>query len=134
MTRRTGPTPAVRALVADRDGGACARCGLLITRDWSLHHRVPRGAGGSRRPELNLPGNLVLLCGHATSPEGCHQHIEANRREAQRTGYLISKLGQLDPADVPLLYHGAAWVRLDHHGGITTLAHLDTERHMEGLS
>ncbi|MBB4931816.1 hypothetical protein F4561_002636 [Lipingzhangella halophila] len=125
MTRRTGPTPTVRALVSDRDGGQCARCGLLITREWSLHHRVPRGSGGSKRPEINSPANLLLLCGSATSPEGCHLAVESHRRDAQRTGYLITKLANLDPADVPLLYHGAAWVRLDHHGGITVHAELD---------
>lgn len=66
----SGPTKATRALVWERDAGRCARCGLPITREWSLHHRVPRGAGGSRRPELNSPANLVLLCGSATSPKG----------------------------------------------------------------
>ncbi|TQN30589.1 5-methylcytosine-specific restriction protein A [Haloactinospora alba] len=119
----SGPTKATRALVWERDAGRCARCGLPITREWSLHHRVPRGAGGSRRPELNSPANLVLLCGSATSPKGCHLAVESDRRDAQRTGYLISKLVNLDPAEVPLLYHGAWWVRLDHHGGTTVHAH-----------
>lgn len=52
--------------------------------------------------------------------------MESDRREAQRTGYLITKLATLDPADVPLLYQRRAWVRLDHHGGITVHAELDS--------
>lgn len=44
--KRTGPSPAVRKLVIDRDERTCARCGKPIgSGQWSLQHRLARGAG-----------------------------------------------------------------------------------------
>lgn len=121
MSRRTGPTPTVRAAVWDRDGGACAWCGTPITGEHSLQHRRARGMGGTKRADTNSPANLVLTCGSATT--GCHGWIESHPREAERREFRLRQLA--DPADVPLLYRGARWVRLDHHGGITVHAQLN---------
>ncbi len=115
MARRvTGPTKAVRNMVWERDRGACAWCGgPVVEGDHSLQHRRARGMGGTRRADANSPANLVLVHGSATT--GCHGHIEAHPGEAARRGF---RLGQLaDPADVPVLYAGRVWVRLDHAGG-----------------
>ena len=103
MSRRnTGPTHEVRQLVMERDGYACVKCGFPVSgepgRDYSLQHRTPRGMGGSRDPRLNLPSNLILLCGSGTT--ACHGDVEANRATARAHGYLVPR--PLDPAEVPV--------------------------------
>lgn len=98
--RNTGPTPAVRRTVTERAGGACERCGRAITGDYSIHHRKPRGMGGTRDPKANSPANLVLLCGSATSPDGCHTAVERFRQAAINTGYIVTRTA--DPEGVPI--------------------------------
>lgn len=57
-----------------------------------LHHRKPRGMGGSSDPHINDPVNLIPVC------LSCHQWIESHRDEAREKGWLVpfSK----DPADI----------------------------------
>ena len=102
----TGPTLATVHQVWARDEGCCARCGSAITgtrgTDWSVHHRAPRSMGGSKRAWINSPANLVILCGHATSPDGCHQWVESNRDAARDAGFLISANGNLTASQVPI--------------------------------
>lgn len=119
----TGPSKLVVALVFDRDGGCCIRCGKAVRpegrgEDWSIQHRRARGAGGDVRPETNLPANLVILCGSATSAGGCHEHVEKNRTEARLAGW--SMRWKQDPIRVPL---NTWWgpVVLDDKGGWTLL-------------
>jgi 5-methylcytosine-specific restriction endonuclease McrA len=50
--RRTGPTDVVKAIVYDRDGGPCVRCGRRD--ELTTHHRVNRGMGGAREEWINL--------------------------------------------------------------------------------
>lgn len=111
MTRNTGPTVATVQLVWERDRGACARCGLNVRKEdrgtsWSLHHRRPRGMGGTRHIWVNLPANLAVLCGSGTT--GCHGWVEGNRSTAVDAGWLVSGLGRTLPADIPYLHaiHG----------------------------
>lgn len=104
--KETGPSKLVVALVFDRDGGCCIRCGLAVRPEdrgerWSIQHRRARGAGGDVRPETNLPANLVILCGSATSAGGCHEWAENNRTEARLAG--LSMRWKQDPQKVPLL-------------------------------
>ena len=52
MARSTGPTPSTVRVVWERDLGSCARCGTGLRFEdrgygWSVHHRSPRGMGGS---------------------------------------------------------------------------------------
>lgn len=90
--RSTGPVRGVVDLVYARDGGACVPCGRPLRGErgvgWSVHHRRPRRAGGDRRPEANLPANLMLTCGSGTT--GCHGFIESNRATAIAYGWLLS--------------------------------------------
>lgn len=94
----TGPSPTVRRLVVERDGG-CLRCGGEAT---NIHHRRPRGMGGTRDPAVNAPSNLVALCGSGTT--GCHGWIESHRAQALADGWLVSRWG--DPAKVPIFVRG----------------------------
>lgn len=101
-TRRakdTGPTAAQRQRVAERAVDCCERCGRVLRHEgeWvlahSVHHRLPRGRGGT-----NAYSNLALLCG--TGVTGCHGEVEWRRTEAYTTGWLV-RTG-FDPAEVVL--------------------------------
>lgn len=106
--RRTGPDRATVELVRWRDRDRCVRCGAPAT---NIHHRRPRGMGGTRDPLANDPSNLLCLCGSGTT--GCHGWIESHRAEALRDGWLVSKWA--DPATIPIAVgHRAIW--LDHRG------------------
>ena len=81
-------TPEVRDLVLRRANTKCERCGRSLEGTmYSIHHRLPRGMGGSRVPWLHLPGNLVALCGSGTS--GCHGWVESHRLQAFNQGLLV---------------------------------------------
>ncbi len=123
--RSTGPTPARRNTVLLRAMGLCEVCGNQLHGgdEWravhSFHHRQARGMGGSSRPEVNSPANVLLVCGTGTT--GCHGFIEAHRTAAELEGWLVRH--GLDPATVPVTVHDAydptratRRVLLDHHG------------------
>ncbi|MFJ5532450.1 HNH endonuclease [Streptomyces sp. NPDC093261] len=96
----SGPTAKVRELVWQRAEGRCERCFLPITGgDHSIHHRRPRGMGGSSDPATNSPANLLLLCGSGVT--GCHGWVETHRELAYQTGLLVHRWQ--DPRDVPLI-------------------------------
>lgn len=88
---------AVRDTVYLRALFACERCGERDS-DFSVHHRRPRGMGGSRDPLTDSAANLLLLCGSGTT--GCHGWVEANRAAARDLGLLVRQ-GE-DPATVPV--------------------------------
>ena len=111
---KTGVQPRTRQIVLERDQHTCQRCGRYVGPfgDFSVHHRAPRGMGGSKDPAINLPANLIVLCGSGTT--GCHGHVESNRREAEEQGFIVRR--GLVPAYQPLLTY-AGWVRLDNDSG-----------------
>lgn len=100
--RDTGPTPAQRAMVAERAAYCCELCGIRLHdgaawgTEHSFHHRQARGLGGTSRSESNAPTNLLLVCGTGTT--GCHGFIEAHRTSAEQEGWLVRH--GLDPAEV----------------------------------
>ena len=53
----------------------------------SIHHRLPRGRGGSADTRTNTLSRLMLLCGDGA--RGCHGWIESNRAAARDAGWLI---------------------------------------------
>ena len=81
----------------------CVRCGTHVGGDSegrSVHHRQPRGMGGTSLPGAHRLSLLVLLCGSAST--GCHHWAESNRTEARAMGWLISKFEPSDPQTIPL--------------------------------
>jgi len=115
--RNTGPSPETAALVLERDGWSCTRCGRSVAggergRDWSVQHRIARGMGGSRDERLNLPSNLLVLCGSGTTR--CHGQVEQNREIAYAEGFLLHRIQE--PAEVPVAAV-EGWVLLDDEGG-----------------
>lgn len=108
----TGPSAAVRKLVLDRDGMQCAACGISVTgRPASVQHRRARGMGGTVDPSANLPSNLVLLCGSATSPGGCHLACENRDPDMRARGFWLWSWE--NPAETPVMLAG------EHDSGVT---------------
>jgi hypothetical protein len=107
----------IKELVDRRDGEHCRRCGHLVWGDdFSRHHRIPRGAGGSAR--VDRVSNILKLCGSATT--GCHGWIEKHRADAEILGYLLPKLNpDIDPETEPIFIHEFGWVLLGDNGSIT---------------
>lgn len=94
--RRTGPDAATRDAVYERDAFRCVFCtgGTSL----QIHHRRPRGMGGSRDPQTNSLANLLLLC------EDCHAWVESHREQALELGLLVRQ--GVDPASVPVWLDG----------------------------
>lgn len=88
---------AARRLVRARDGSRCQMCGVnLEGRRGSVHHRTPKGMGGSAK--LESPANLVTLCGSGTT--GCHSKAHANPHWARLHGWIVSR--SFDPVEIPV--------------------------------
>lgn len=81
--KNTGPTPSVRLDVMSRNGSYCLRCNTQAGEQ--IHHRKPRGMGGTRDPKINDHTNLVFIC------QECHQHIESHRTDSYREGWLVAR-------------------------------------------
>lgn len=105
--RNTGPSKRTLELVEDRAGGACEfeACGRPAVH---THHRRPRRAGGTRRPETNQPANLVRLCLRH------HDWVESNRTAALDMGMLLHDREVPTVVPVRAIY---GWVLLDDEGG-----------------
>lgn len=107
--RNTGPTSDVVDAILERAGFSCEACNSPLGdrrgEDWSVQHRRPRGMGGTRWAGINLPSNLLILCGSATTK--CHGFAESHRSAAVSAGWLI--LSRDDPRKVPVLVHGDRW-------------------------
>ena len=110
MSRQTGFPAKVRTLIRERAGANCERCGdphNVGMHGIQVHHRRPRGMGGTRRHGTNGAANGLYLCGM------CHRVVENNREVSLMLGQLVPQ--HKDPHDVPVLYSGE-WVLLDDDG------------------
>jgi hypothetical protein len=92
MSKWSRPWPIQRDAVKERSGGVCEVCRGSAEQ---IHHRQPRAMGGTRRPGVHMPANLLHVCA------ACHRHIESHRSAALLNGWLVRQ-GQ-DPAVVPVL-------------------------------
>jgi hypothetical protein len=102
------PKP-VKAIMFGRSGERCEidDCGPAST----CHHRGPRSAGGTREGWVNQAANGLVVA------DACHNRIESNRTAAYVNGWLVSRLGSKQAADVPVLYRGR-WVLLADDGSV----------------
>ena len=119
MARSTGPSAVVVDIVWVRDNGSCARCGTGLSfaqrgSQWSVHHRRPRGMGGTSELWVNQPANLVCLCGSGVT--GCHGWVEANRADARDLGWLVSRNAKFVAAEIPVTYPDGRLYQLDDDG------------------
>lgn len=108
----TGPDADVVDAVLDRASHSCeldsAAVGPIRGVDHHIHHRRPRAAGGSRRPDTNSSANLLLLC------PPCHESVESRRAEALECGWLVPQA--CDPASVAVLILRDRWRYLTDAG------------------
>lgn len=104
-------TTKTRDLVLERAHHKCEICGSSVSNP-NLHHRKPRGMGGTKNPDSRSPANALYL--HFQ----CHAWVESNREKSYDLGYLVKQQEQSDKKPV-LTYLG--WVLLHHDGTTTTL-------------
>lgn len=97
MARNRLPAASAEAVIA-RSGGCCERCGSTAQQ---IHHRTPRGMGGTKDPAIHHPTNLLHLCA------ACHGWVEVNRSAAMAHGWLVSRYQ--DPATAPVYRWGQWW-------------------------
>ena len=99
-------SPATADKIRTRARWRCEKCGLPCPAG-QIHHRRPRGMGGTKRKETGTTANGVLL-----HPR-CHELIERHRAAAINEGWLVPQA--LDPVTVPVLMWDG-WVYLDEQG------------------
>jgi hypothetical protein len=110
---------AVRARVLERDGLRCLRCGASVAHGpRSVHHRQPRGMGGTSDPLVHRLSLLALVCGSGTT--GCHGDIESWRARSRTLGWLISRFEPADPQTIPIYLDSGDVVWL-HDDGTKTV-------------
>lgn len=82
----------IRHMLACRSGHRCEVGGELLdaVNEGSVHHRQPRGMGGTSDPDVHSLERLLLVCGGRYGGVcGHHGRIEANREWSYRNGYLV---------------------------------------------
>jgi len=95
-----------RHTVVSRAKQRCELCYSNLS-PMSLHHRRPRGMGGSSVPWIHDPENLLALCGTGTT--GCHGLVESYRQRAYDFGWLV-RYG-MTPHNIPFAdLHGHWWL------------------------
>ena len=108
----TGFSADVRQTILARSEGYCevmaAGCTLMATE---IHHRRPRGMGGTKKPEANLASNGLAAC------RTCHLRCEAMRNWARENGFVLWQSD--NPAEVPVFW------RCNWAGGRKALVLLD---------
>lgn len=113
-------TEKTKGLIRDRSKGRCELCGLPAVWPMQIHHRKPRGMGGTKNPASRSPANALYL--HFR----CHDRIERNRDEALGYGWLVRQSGESEQEPV-LLHYG--WVLLNSDGTVQLLASLQGEKY-----
>jgi 5-methylcytosine-specific restriction endonuclease McrA len=106
--RTTGPTADLRIQAVERTNGLCQKCWRPGSQ---LHHRKPRGAGGTSDPTINALPNLVWLC------LACHAHIEQHRLASYETGWLVRR--NANPAEQYLIDNLGRMLMLLPDGSVT---------------
>lgn len=102
-------SPHVGRLVVGRDGQCVARATHTMAKvGEQIHHRRPRGMGGTRVSDSGCASNLIWVC------RACHEWIESHRESAVANGWVIVH-GMERPQTLPLLYLGR-WMYLTDDG------------------
>ena len=108
-----------RDLIHHRAKGKCEKCGIPLPGGLAqIHHRRPRGMGGTNRKETASAANGLYV--HLK----CHMDIESNRTAALDNGWLVPQVAE--PKDVPVkLWNG--WFLLTPEGSIDPVRATDQD-------
>lgn len=104
-----------RELIYKRDDYACIACG--VETDLTLHHRVNRGAGGSK-----LYDGFAFLLTACIYCNGLWESNSAFASAARGQGYKLARNAKppVDPTAVPVWYYKhKTWFLLDQAGNKT---------------
>lgn len=58
---------------------------VCVQRATTIHHRLPRGMGGSRKALINKASNGIAVC------DRCHDAIESRREWSYDNGFLVRR-------------------------------------------
>ena len=97
----------IKEMVAERAGWRCEICGKGVTSP-QIHHRRPRGMGGTKRKNSASPANALFL------DMECHTDVEKNRYVAIVNGWVLSQSD--DPSEKKFRHH-EGWKYLTDEGG-----------------
>ena len=113
----TGFSQHVKQMIFARSEGYCEvlslACELAATE---IHHRRPRGMGGTKKPETNYASNGLAIC------RRCHLKCEAMRSWAIDNGFIVRQSD--NPAEIPVWWRSSwsgnrkAMVLLDDGGAL----------------
>ena len=105
-----------REIIRNRANGSCEVCGMSLRIYGQIHHRRPRGMGGTRQADTASAANGLYV------HQKCHDRIERNRATAVKKGWLVHQSD--DPVQIPVrLWYG--WRLLTDDGGVEVVK--DTE-------
>jgi 5-methylcytosine-specific restriction enzyme A len=102
-------TEKTRNIIKERAGERCEMCGVRCEAG-QIHHRQPRGMGGSKERESRSAANGLYL------HERCHFKIERNRSDGYQKGWLVHKWETSEDKPV-LMWDG--WKILGADGSLT---------------
>jgi len=77
-------TEVTRAAIIERADRRCEIDGIRLTNG-QIHHRQPRGMGGSRLLQISSAANGLLL------HPGCHAKVESDRTRSYMMGWLVRR-------------------------------------------
>jgi hypothetical protein len=103
-----------RELIFKRDNYACVACGTQS--DLTIHHRVNRGAGGSK-----LYNGLAYLLTACIYCNGLWESDPIFAFNAKLLGYKLPRNAKppIDPTEIPVRYYKSEWFLLDQEGNKT---------------
>lgn len=112
MPRPTGfPRPVIELVTArSQNYCECMSTGCTLIAE-HIHHRRPKGLGGTRRPESQWASNALHVCLR------CHLKIHAMPTWSRTHGFLVRQAD--DPATVPLYWRFSQTLLLNDTGSFT---------------
>lgn len=112
MPRPTGfPRPVIELVTArSQNYCECMSTGCTLIAE-HIHHRRPKGLGGTRRPESQWASNALHVCLR------CHLKIHAMPTWSRTHGFLVRQSDE--PATVPLYWRFSQTVLLTDTGSFT---------------
>jgi 5-methylcytosine-specific restriction protein A len=113
-------TEKTRDIIRERAKHRCEVCIMPITSGGQIHHRRPRGMGGTKNTVSRSAANGLYV--HSS----CHAWIEGNRSEALEKGFLVHQWD--DPTKVPVRFGQEHRLLLDD-GGFVLLQDQDNHEY-----